>query len=121
MSTPAEIADRRAVAHRMSQAGASSREIAIELGVGKDTVRRDLATTTPRQIQRERLAHRLAQAENAVRQACAAAQAVTDATPAYVLADDETARRWYAELCAAAEQLAQQAGAFAAYYPCATG
>ncbi|KOU48996.1 hypothetical protein ADK55_19205 [Streptomyces sp. WM4235] len=107
---------------QLAQGGASNRQIAAQLGVSKDTVRRDLSQEdAPATTVAQRLAHRAAQADTAVSQACAAARAVVEARPAHTLADDETARRWCAELRAAADQLAAQADAFADYYPCATG
>lgn len=122
MSTPAEIADRRATVRRLAQSGASNRAIAQQLGISKDTVARDLSQMgDPRAPLAQRLAHQVAQAEQAVSQAYAAAQAVTDARPAHTLADDETARRWCGALREAAEQLVAQADAFTDYYPCATG
>ncbi|MGW2438763.1 hypothetical protein ACWCY1_18775 [Streptomyces goshikiensis] len=121
MTSPAEIADRRTRVRQLAQTGASSRQIADQLGVGKDTVLRDLRQQDAApQSQRDRLARRVAQAEEAVRQACAAAQAVTDARPAYAFTDDETAERWRRTLRTAAAQLDAAVGAFADYYPCAT-
>ncbi|MFE3786965.1 hypothetical protein [Streptomyces goshikiensis] len=121
MSSPAEISDRRTRVRQLAQTGASSRQIADQLGVGKDTVLRDLRQQDAApQSQRDRLARRVAQAEEAVRQACAAAQGVTDARPAYAFTDDETAERWRRTLRTAAAQLDAAVGAFADYYPCAT-
>jgi transposase-like protein len=122
MTSPTAVADRRATVRRLAQDGASNRQIAAQLGICKDTVRRDLAQQdAPPATPAQRRAHRLAQAEDAVSQASAAAQAVADAHPAYATADDETARRWCGALRAAADALAAQADAFADYYPCATG
>ncbi|WP_369778851.1 helix-turn-helix domain-containing protein [Streptomyces sp. R33] len=114
MTSPAEVTARRIPVFQMSQAGSSHREIARQLELSRATVARILATPP---TQRERLALRVAQAETAVAQAVAAAQAVEAARPAYTMADDETARRWGDALRAAAAQLVSQAGAFADYYP----
>ncbi|MCY0943556.1 hypothetical protein [Streptomyces antarcticus] len=122
MSTPAEVAERRAKVRQLAQGGASGRQIAAQIGVSKDTVRRDLALPDEPVVSRaERMAQRAAQTEEAVSQLGAAVQDVIDARPAYTLADDETARRWCGALRAAADQLAAQADAFADYYPRATG
>ncbi|MFI8106272.1 helix-turn-helix domain-containing protein [Streptomyces sp. NPDC086023] len=121
MTSPAEIADRCAKVRRLAQGGASTRQIAAQLGVSKDTVRRDLVRPdAPPQTPAERRAARVAQSEAAVRQAGAAAQAVAAAQPAYTIADDATAQRWCAELRAAAEELLAHAARFADYYPSAT-
>lgn len=122
MSTPTEIATRRAKVRQLKQGGASSRQIAEQLGVCKDTVLRDLRQAdAPAVPVAQRLAHRAAQAEDAVSQAYAAAQAVIKARPAHTLTDDATAQRWCGALRAAADALAAQADTFAEYYPCATG
>ncbi|MCB5166032.1 hypothetical protein LG634_14450 [Streptomyces bambusae] len=122
MTTPLTIEARRAQVRQLAHGGASNRIIAAQLGISKDTVRRDLAQQpAPAGSRTERLAHRVAQAEAAVSQACAAAQAVADAAPAYTITDDATAARWYAALRAAADQLAAHADAFGDYYPRATG
>ncbi|MFJ9645000.1 helix-turn-helix domain-containing protein [Streptomyces sp. NPDC101206] len=121
MATPAEVAERRATVRQLAQGGASNRQIAAQLGISKDTVARDIAHwNAPPATPAERRARHLARADEAVRQASAAAQAVAAARPAYTLANDETARRWCAELRAAADQLAAAAAAFADYYPAAT-
>ncbi|MGW6785375.1 hypothetical protein [Streptomyces sp. NPDC054987] len=125
MSTPTEIAERRTRVRQLAQGGASNRRIADELGVSKDTVRRDLAHTPdpvePHVMsQRELLAQRVAHAERAVSQACAAAAAVAYVRPAAVLADAATAERWWRTLREAAAQLGAAADAFAAHYPAAT-
>ncbi|WP_371588259.1 hypothetical protein [Streptomyces virginiae] len=107
---------------QLAQGGASSREIAKEVGVSKDTVLRDLAQPDDIATARAALrAEKLAHAEETVRQAGAAAQAVIDARPSHQITDDATARRWCGALRAAADALAAQADAFAEYYPCATG
>ncbi|WP_405436657.1 hypothetical protein OG373_06705 [Streptomyces avidinii] len=107
---------------QLAQGGASSRQIAEQVGVSKDTVLRDLAQPDPAVAARTALrAEKLAHAEEAVRQASAAAQAVIDARPSHQITDDATARRWCGALRAAADALAAQADAFAEYYPCATG
>lgn len=121
MSTPTEIAQRRARVRQMAQTGASSRAIAAQLGISKDTVRRDLeAADAPPSTPAQRIAHRVAHTEEAMRQLSAAAQAVDGAPPAYAVTDDETARRWCAELRATAARLVAHADAFADYYPSAT-
>ncbi|MFI8278543.1 helix-turn-helix domain-containing protein [Streptomyces sp. NPDC085929] len=122
MSSPAEVAERRAAVRHLAKTGASNRAIADQLGIGKDTVARDMSQVDdPRAPMAQRLARAVAQADAAVAQASAAVQAVSEARPAYTLADDETARRWCGALRAAADELAAQADAFADYYPCATG
>ncbi|WP_327413214.1 hypothetical protein [Streptomyces sp. NBC_01233] len=121
MTTPTEIATRRAKVRQLAQGGASSREIAAQIGVSKDTVLRDLAKPEALAHTRAALrARKLAQAEQAVSQASAAVQAVIDARPSHMITDDATARRWCGALRAAADALAEQADAFAEYYPCAT-
>ncbi|MFB8035893.1 helix-turn-helix domain-containing protein [Streptomyces sp. NPDC056004] len=115
------VAQRRAQVRHLAQTGASNRAIAAQLGIGKDTVRRDLAADdAPSLTRAERFAARVAQTESAMSQLGAAAQAVADAKPAYTPADEETARRWYAELRATVARLAAHADAFADYYPSAT-
>jgi transposase-like protein len=112
------VAQRRAKVRHLAQGGASNREIAAQLGISKDTVRRDLATEdAPLPV---RLAQRAAQTETAMRQLSAAVQAVDDAAPAYTPTDDETALRWHAELRATAAHLMALADQFADYYPSAT-
>ncbi|MGW6979965.1 hypothetical protein ACWGE1_11035 [Streptomyces sp. NPDC054932] len=107
---------------QLAQGGASSREIAEQVGCSKDTVLRDLAQPDPTVAARTALrAEKLAHAEEAVRQASAAAQAVIGARPSHQITDDETARRWCGALRAAAAALAAQADAFSECYPCATG
>lgn len=121
MTTPAAVAERRAIVRQLAQGGASSRQIAEQVGCSKDTVLRDLAQPDPAVAARAALrAQKLAHAEEAVRQASAAAQAVIDAQPSHQITDEETARRWCGALRAAADALAAQADAFAEYYPCAT-
>lgn len=121
MTSPTEVATRRATVRQLSQGGASNRQIAAELGISKDTVARDLAfREAPAVSHAERRAQSVAHTEQAVSQLSAAVQAVVDDQPAYTLADDETAQRWCGALRAAAGQLVAQADAFADYYPCAT-
>lgn len=121
MSTPADIAGRCAKAYRLQAAGASTQEIADQLGISVDTVLRDFKRyPSLTAAMTQQLTHRAAQAESAVRQAITAAQAVTEARPAYTLADDATAARWCADLRTAADQLAAAADAFADYYAAAT-
>ncbi|MFF3127224.1 helix-turn-helix domain-containing protein [Streptomyces sp. NPDC057908] len=119
------VAQRRTQVRQLAQTGSSNRAIAAKLGISKDTVRRDLATNdAPPQTLAEKFAARAAQTESAMSQLSAAVQAVADAKPAYTPVDEETARRWYAELRATAAHLAAHADAFADYYPdtaaCAT-
>ncbi|MFF2009154.1 helix-turn-helix domain-containing protein [Streptomyces sp. NPDC058195] len=115
------VAHRRARVRQLAQTGASNRQIAAQLGISKDTVRRDLlAPLEPVEPMSERLARRAAQTEKAMRQLSAAAQALDAARPAYTPTDDVTARRWHSELRAISEQLVAHAGAFADYYPSAT-
>ncbi|MCY0926907.1 hypothetical protein OTB20_11970 [Streptomyces sp. H27-H1] len=122
VTSPTEVATRRTTVRQLAQTGASNRQIATQLGISKDTVARDLSQLgDPRAPLAQRLAHQATQAETAVSQACAAVQAVAEARPAHTLTDEETARRWCGALRAAADQLAEQADAFADYYPCATG
>lgn len=122
MTTSTAVAERRARVRQLAQSGASSRQIAEQVGCSKDTVLRDLAQPDDIATARAALrAHKLAHAEEAVRQASAAAQAVIDARPSHQMTDDETARRWCGALRAAADALAAQADAFAEYWPCATG
>ena len=121
MSTPVAVAQRRANVRRLSRSGASARAIAAQLGIGKDTVRRDLAWYELPLA--ERVAQRVAQTDEAVRQARAAAQAAADMRPAHVVADPDTARRWRDALRATAAQLAALADEFTDHTPtteCAT-
>lgn len=121
MSTPTEIAQRRARVRQVAQTGVSNRQIAAQLGISKDTVARDLAHPEPLdETPGARIAQRLAQTESAMSQLSTAAQAIDDARPAYTVTDSETARRWCAELRATAAQLVAHADAFADYYPSAT-
>ncbi|MCY0961553.1 helix-turn-helix domain-containing protein [Streptomyces sp. H27-H5] len=121
MTSPTEVADRRATVRRLAKGGASNRQIAAQLGVSKDTVRRDLSQEdAPAGTVAQRLAQQVAHTEAVMSQLCAAVQAAVEARPAYTLADDATAQRWCAELRAASGALAHLAGAFAEYYPCAT-
>ncbi|MFD6275819.1 hypothetical protein ACFWFI_09630 [Streptomyces sp. NPDC060209] len=115
------LAQRRANVRQLAQGGASNRAIAAQMGISKDTVRRDLeACDAPAETFAQRVAHRRAQTETAMRELSAAAQAVEEAKPAYTVADDETALRWHAELCATVAQLTECAAQFAEYYPSAT-
>ncbi|MCX5112194.1 helix-turn-helix domain-containing protein [Streptomyces sp. NBC_00378] len=115
------VAQRRAQVRQLAQDGASNRAIAAQLGISKDTVRRDLATPeAPPQTRVEKFAARVAQTESAMSQLSAAGQAIDDARPAYTPVDEETARRWYAELRATAARLMAHAEEFAVYYPDAT-
>lgn len=116
--TPAAVAQRRATVRQLAQSGASNRAIAAQLGIGKDTVARILAA--PIETRAEAMATRAAQTETAMRQLSAAAQAVTEATPAHTITDDATARRWHEELRATAAQLLAHADQFTTYYPDAT-
>lgn len=121
MTGASPVAQRRATVRRMARDGASNRAIAAQLGVSKDTVRRDLATDdAPPATPAEKFAVRAAQTESAMSQLSAAVQAVDDAKPAYTVTDEETARRWCAELRATAARLAAHADHFAEYYPSAT-
>lgn len=114
MSSPATLAEQRATVRHLGQTGSSHREIARQLDISRATVATILATPPTK---RERLALKVVEAEAAVAQAVAAAQAIEAARPAYTFADDETARRWHAALQATAAQLASHAGQFADSYP----
>lgn len=103
MSTPTEVAHRRANVRRLSRSGLSNRAIGEQLGVSKDTVSRDLKWFELPLA--ERVAQRVAQTDEAVRHACAAAQDAVDLHPAHVPADPATARRWHDTLRATAAQL----------------
>lgn len=118
----ATVAQRRTLVRQLAQSGASNRAIAAQLGIGKDTVARDLAATEPpAETMAQRLAHRAAQTDEAMRQLSDAAQAVDGADPAHTITDEETAQRWCADLRATAARLAHAADQFADYYPSATG
>lgn len=122
MTTPMAVAQRRGNVRRLVARGLSNRAIGEELGISKDTVRRDREWLDLPLA--ERLAQRAAQTDEALRQACAAVQAAVDLRPAYTVTDAETARRWYEQLRATAAQLTAQADQFAEHYPfaqCATG
>lgn len=121
MTTPGRVSERRARVRQLAHGGASNRTIAAQLGISKDTVRRDLSQEdAPATSVAQRLAQQVAHTEAVMSQLCAAVQAAVEARPAYTLADDATAQRWCAELRAASGALAHLAGAFAEYYPCAT-
>lgn len=121
MTTPTEVAHRRANVRRLSRSGMSNRAIGEQLGVSKDTVSRDLKWFELPLA--ERVAQRVAQTDDAVRHACAAAQDAADMRPAYVPADPDTARRWRDQLRATAAQLLALADEFTDHQPttaCAT-
>ncbi|MFD3777334.1 hypothetical protein [Streptomyces sp. NPDC058612] len=113
------VTQRRAAVARLAQAGASSRRIADELQISKDTVLRDLAAvaaTTPppatRMRQRTDLAH------EAMRQLRQAVRQTVEARPGYApLLDDATAAQWHAQLRQDAAALLAAADAFRDYYP----
>jgi len=111
VTTPPAVAQRRGKVRRLVAQGLSNRAIGEQLGIGKDTVRRDREWLDLPLA--ERVAQRVAHTDDAVRQACAAAQATADMRPAYVPTDAETARRWREQLRAAAAQLAALADQFA--------
>ncbi|MFE7804000.1 DeoR family transcriptional regulator [Streptomyces sp. NPDC057430] len=115
MTTPTAVAQRRGNVRRLAAQNLSNRAIAEQLGISKDTVRRDLEWFEIPLA--ERLAQRAAHTDEAVRQACAAAQTAADHRPAYVMTDADTARRWYEQLRASAAQLAALADQFADHYP----
>ncbi|MEW2177158.1 hypothetical protein AB0890_12615 [Streptomyces sp. NPDC005406] len=121
MTVAPEVAQRRTLVRQLAQGGASNRAIAAQLKIGKDTVARDLAAEAPPvETVAQRLAHRAAHTDTAMSQLSAAAQAVEHAAPARTPTDDETARRWHAELCATAARLVALADEFTDYYPGAT-
>lgn len=119
------VAQRRTRVRHLAQGGASNRAIAAQMGISKDTVRRDLEacdppSAAPEETFAQRVAHRAAQTEDAMRQLSAAAQAVEAANPAHTITDDATALRWHTELCATLAQLTACANQFADYYPATT-
>ncbi|MBM9621012.1 hypothetical protein ACFQ60_22490 [Streptomyces zhihengii] len=117
-TVPPEVAHRRATVRHLAQQGLSNRAISARLGLSKDMVRRDLAAPAPpTETRAQRLARRAKDTDEAMRQLCAAAQAVDGADPAHTPTDDETARRWYDDLRATAVVLLAHAEAFADYYP----
>lgn len=121
MTTPTEVAHRRANVRQLARSGMSSRAIAAKLGVSKDTVLRDIGWY--KLPLAERVAQRVAQTDDVVRHACAAAQDAADMRPAHVPADPATARRWRDDLRAAAAQLLALANEFTSQQPadaCAT-
>lgn len=118
MTTPTEVAHRRANVRRLSRSGMSSRAIAAQLGISKDMVLRDLKWYALPLA--ERVAQRVAQTDEAVRHACAAAQDAAEMRPAYVPADADTARRWRDELRATAAQLLALADEFTVHSQAAT-
>ncbi|MCX4780076.1 hypothetical protein [Streptomyces sp. NBC_01264] len=117
MTSPASVAEQRATVRHLDQSGTSHREIARRLDITRATVAATLAAPPTKS---ERLALKVVEAEAAVAQVYAAAQAIEAARPAYTFADDETARRWHETLRATVALLTSQAGAFADYYPFAT-
>ncbi|MEU9199431.1 hypothetical protein [Streptomyces sp. NPDC048332] len=122
MTDTLTLAQRRIRVRQLAQPGVSNRAIAKELGIHHRTVARDLAATeAPAETPTQRLAQRAAQTETAMRHLRAAGQAVDDATPARTITDEETARRWCADLRATAERLMAHADEFALYYSRATG
>lgn len=117
MTSPTTLAEQRATVRHLDQSGSSHREIARRLDISRAAVAAILAAPP---TQSERLALKVVEAEAAVAQAYAAAQAVEAARPAYTFADDQTVRRWHETLRATMALLMSQAGAFADYYPFAT-
>lgn len=117
------LATRRATVARMTKAGASTRRIADELGISKDTVRRDLAAaTTPREELRERLRQRRALAHESMRHLRQAVSQAVEARPGYCpLIDDATAAQWHTQLREDAAALLAVADTFGDYYPHLTG
>ncbi|WP_158721172.1 helix-turn-helix domain-containing protein [Streptomyces sp. NRRL S-241] len=97
---PQDRAARRAAVAQLAQTGASQRRIADELGVSKDTVRRDLAAaTSPRQRLHERLSQRAALAHDAMRHLRQAVSQATEARPGHCPGiDDDTAAQWHSQL-----------------------
>ncbi|MGW6309154.1 HTH domain-containing protein [Streptomyces niveus] len=133
--TTGKTAERRASVQRLSQQDPtrSARSIAAELGVSKDTVRRDLehlATTstaptegqTPAQSpapEQKPLAARTTHVHDTMRQLKEAVARVEAARPAYTLVADEVAHDWAAQLRHASEMLRHLRQQFADYYPTA--
>ncbi|MEW2631806.1 helix-turn-helix domain-containing protein [Streptomyces sp. NPDC048389] len=142
--TNATVAARRATVARMSRDGASLRAIAAHLGVGKDTVRRDLAAAkgdtvrqpdqhiatdetpcdtgratgeAPGETPRPSRAQRVAEADAAMRQLGQAVAAAVAARPSHVIVCDTVARGWADGLRHHAAALARLAAAFDEYYP----
>ncbi|MGW2985442.1 helix-turn-helix domain-containing protein [Streptomyces goshikiensis] len=117
--TPQTRADRRATVAAMTEAGASTRRIADELGISKDTVRRDLAAAKPSaEAVRRRLRQRAALAHESMRHLRQAVSQAAEARPGYCpLNDDGTAAQWYTQLREDAAVLYALAETFRDYYP----
>ncbi|MCY0921855.1 MULTISPECIES: helix-turn-helix domain-containing protein [unclassified Streptomyces] len=111
--------DRRAAVARLAQAGASNRRIAIELGISKDTVSRDLAVMKPAPAPAvDRMRHRAALAHETMRHLHQAVRQTVEARPGYTpLIDDATAAQWHEQLRQDAAELLAVAAEFRDYYP----
>lgn len=133
MTTPAlspeDRAARRADVRRLADQNKSHRAIAAELGISKDTVRRDLAhlaraktappTETPAPVPQSpraaRAAH-AARADAAMRQLAAAVAEVVAARVPYTMVDDQVAHDWAAQMRQHTETLRHERQKFADYY-----
>ncbi|BAU83327.1 hypothetical protein SLA_2400 [Streptomyces laurentii] len=126
-------AARRERVRQLSATGASTRTIAKELRVSKDTVRRDMAhlkqqpdqqeapdAPTPTALanaRRATLARREDAGADAVRHLGAAVAQVAHIDLPCIIASREVGRQWAAELRAQAAALASIADTLARYYP----
>ncbi|MFD3483798.1 HTH domain-containing protein [Streptomyces sp. NPDC058665] len=120
---------RRAAVQRLTQQDPtrSARSIAADLGISKDTVRRDLAhltaTETPAAPEPEPPAEppaapgTAAHARAAVRQLAQAVAEVENARPAHVSTTDEEANHWAAQLRQHTETLRHERQLLADHYP----
>lgn len=136
--SPAELAERRATVAELSHDGASLRVIAEELGISKDTVRRDLKALerdSMRQPDQQhetptrdratadatspatRVAQRASEADHAMRHLATAVSTALGARPSHVIVSHTVARQWADQLTTHAAQLVKLAEQFEEYYP----
>ncbi|MFG2144115.1 helix-turn-helix domain-containing protein [Streptomyces sp. NPDC048696] len=113
-----EIVARRAVVARLADDGASLRQIAAQLGISKDTARRDLAAHRDAITdQVTGVEKRASEAEAAMRQLATAVSSVVSARPGYVIVPDAVAHQWRTTLEEHVLALRQLADSFNDYYP----
>lgn len=115
-------AARRERVRQLAATGASTRAIARELTISKDTVRRDLehlAQTADQQNEplRDRVARRNEEATEALRHLAAAVRRVQNEQLPYLIQAPEVAHRVEDELRQHAATLTSIANDFALYYP----
>lgn len=117
--TPDPVAQRRALVAELTRAKKSLRDIAKELGISKDAVRRDrIANAATPSARQARLRDKAGQASCAMEQLRDAVDATAAARPAHqVLVTDETASEWLAQLREHIDILTGVADSFRDMYP----